>query len=618
MTFDPGKPSFTGKLQLQTTNATGQKFYMSYTAKAGLTLPTLSSIRVADRDTIWTTYDAGSGSVFLVSNAGLYFSVQSGNNVAILVPDAGAASPVRLIPGIVAGQVQITWVDPALAKTLTGYYQLGTGLPATLTFLESGGSDVLAALGQTVTTPGLAAMQSSKSAAGYDLTGVNLTGANLAGIDCTGAHFDQAILDGTIVSGATLTRASFTGVNLTGVVWGNDVSAANADFSNTIGVGMVVPSTGTSGHRATFDSATFTGADWAGCDLTNASLHGAFVTGANFCGATLTSAYLYALQAGKSNDGTVPGADFSYAYMPDVNLQASNLNGANLSHAQVYFLNVGASLLNANMTEADCSAADFSGASFGGLATSIAGTNFENAVLFDANFNGVTLGLSASGTPVSMVGAWLENATFTNVLFSGVRMSGARVAVSAGPAGSGVPLFAISSDLAGYVAALDLSQLPSAFAGPSGLFASAGCALSSTATVSVVSAGQCWTLTQPPTRTTPGVEDVVFSLVLAAGVLDVYTSGISLTEQGDGGITYAAPYTVAATALPPASLGADTRCPNHATKGTNDALWLSWREMMTAPRLSLVVLDAGTLASGPAANPAPSRRCRRGGPFYES
>lgn len=611
MTFDPGKPVFTGKVRLQTTNATGQKYYLSYTARAGQTLPTLSATSTADLTTIWTTYDAGAGAIVLVSNAGLYLSVQAGNDVAVLLPDASAAAPVTLAAGGTAGQVQFTWVDPSSSQTLTGYYQLGTGLPTTLTFLASGGIGVLAALTETVTTPGLATIQSSKSAVGYDLTGVNLTGVSLAGVNCSQAHLDHAVLARTSLSGATLTGATFTNVDLTSVIWGNDISAASADFSNTIGIGMVVPSSGNSGKRATFDSATFTGADWSGCNLTNASLHNAFVTGANFCGATLTSAYLYALQAGTSNNGLMPGADFSYAYMPDANLQASNLNGANLSHAQLYFLNLGASLLNANLTETDFSRADLTGANFGGLATSIAGTIFDGAILFDATFNGVTLGPSAEGMPVTMVGAWLENATFTNTQFSGVRMSGARVAVAAGAAGAGVPLFAITSSVAAYTATLNTSKTPSAFTGSSGLFASAGYTLSSTATVSVVTAGQCWTLTQSPAQTALGIEDVVFSIVLAGGALEVYTTGISLVEQGDGGITYATSYTVAATALPPASLSADTRCPNHAMTSTNDARGLSWQQMMTAPRLALAALDllAGPKPSVRAAGP--TRRAAR-------
>ena len=587
MTFDPKKPMFTGKLRLQTTNPTGQRFYLSYTARAdGDTVPTLSSMHTDDPTTLWTTYDAGSGTTVLASDTGLYLAVQEGIDLAILVPEASSASPLAIVPGPTEGQGHITWVDSS-HQVLTAFYELFTGAPATLTFYSSGD---LAWLAITTTTPGLGTIEPPRSAVGYDLSGVNLTGVDLSRVDCTSARFDKATLAGTNLSGAVLTGASFTGVDLTGTLWGNNISAANADFSGTRGTGMVVPSTGgTGGPCATFDDAKFVGADWSGCDLTNASLKSAVVTGANFSGATLTNANLYNLQAGKSGSLDVPmhGADFSYAYMPDANLQASNLNGANLSYAQIYLKYNGATLTDADLTETNLSGADLTGASFGGLKSTIAGTRFDGAVLFQATFDGVALEPSGTLVPVSMAGAWLENATFTNVTFSEVCMSGARVAVSAGPAGAGVPLFSIVSDVAPYAATLDAKQLPGAFTSPSGVFARAGYDLSSNATVSVVSAGQCWTITQASVRTTPGVEDVVFSIVLASGVLEVYSSGISLVEQGENATTYAVTYTVEATTLPPSCLSAGTRCPNRATKGTNDARTLSWRQMMTASRPSL-------------------------------
>src|SRR4051794_11171601 len=177
MTFDPEKPVFAGKLRLQTTNRTGVTFFLSYTTVDDQTAPTLSSAHSTDPTTLWTSYDAGSGSVVLVSDAGLYVSVHPDINLALLVRDATAASPVTLVPGAVAGQVTIAWSDPASGKTLTAYYQLSGIVPATLVFAEPGGSGGLTALARTITTPGLAAIQSSKSATGYDLTGVNLAGA---------------------------------------------------------------------------------------------------------------------------------------------------------------------------------------------------------------------------------------------------------------------------------------------------------------------------------------------------------------------------------------------------------------------------------------------------------
>jgi uncharacterized protein YjbI with pentapeptide repeats len=518
-----------------------------------------------------------------------------------LVPDASAAAPVTLAPDTGTGHTRI------LSGPLVACYQLDTGLSAMLTFFDSPGPGALATFAQATITPSLAVIRSSNSALGCDLTAVNLTGAVLSGVDWTQARFDRAILAGVNLSGATLTGASFTWLDLTVVTWGKDVSAAGADFSHTIGTGLALPSTVTGGKRTTFNHAAFTGADWSGCYLTNASLSNAFVTGANFTGAnfsgaTLTNACLAGLQGGKSNDATMPCADLCYACMPDAILQSAVLNGANLSRAQIYIVNTGASLLNADLTETDFFGADLTGAEFGGLGTTIAGTRFDGAILFQATFNGGTLGLSAAGMPVSMVGTWLENATFSEVRFSGVRMSGARVAVTAG---AGVPLFTITSGVAGCVATLGQSQLPAAFTGAGGLFASAGCALSSTATVSVVTAGQCWTLTQSPALVPPGVEDVVYSVVLPGGALEVYASGISLVEQGDGS-SNATSYTIAATTLPAASLSADTRCPGYTTKGASDSRGLSWPQMMTAPRPSLAALGQVTRPPRPGRETMPA------------
>ena len=83
-----------------------------------------------------------------------------------------------------------------------------------------------------------------------------------------------------------------------------------------------------------------------------------------------------------------------------------------------------------------------------------------------------------------------------------------------------------------------------------------------------MTAGQVWTLTQPPARTTPGIEDVIYSVVLANGTLEVYASGVSLVEQDDNGGSYAVIYTITATALPAASFSAGTRYPNRVTKAS--------------------------------------------------
>ena len=226
-------------------------------------MPTLSAT-IADGTTLWTSYDAGGGAFVLVAESGMYLSVLEANKLAVLVDDASMASAITLVPARSANQVQWSWIDPSTSATLYAYYQFGTGR-GTLSFKKASyqpSDSAFSTLTQTIVTPGLATIRASKSAVGLDLSGVNLTHSSLAGVDCTQAHFDQAILSGTNFSGATLTGAYFTSADLTGIVWGQDISAASADFSNTIGIGMTVPSTGTAGKCATFDGATFSGADW--------------------------------------------------------------------------------------------------------------------------------------------------------------------------------------------------------------------------------------------------------------------------------------------------------------------------------------------------------------------
>lgn len=585
---------FAGKFRWQSTNAAGARYFLAYTTAGDETAPTMSAARSTDPGTVWTAYDTGrpDGTVFVVSDAGLYLHVQDGIDTAILVPAAAAASALTLVADPASGLARVMFGE------LEACYQLGTGTPAVLVFqdvAESGDTFT-----QTDVTPSLATIQSTRKATGADLTNVNLTGADLTGVDATGADFDGATLTGAKLPGATLTGASFVGVDLTGASWGDNLNAAGAHFDGTTATGLAFPSAG--GKRTMLDHATFGGADWSGCALTGASLRYATLTGANFSGATLENASLASLQGGRSNDGTVPGVDLSYAYLPDANLQSANLVGATLARAQMYVISTGVSLLEADLTEADLSGADLSGAQFGGRGAAIAGTRFDGAVLFQATFTGTTLQASTGGLPVSMVGARLENATFSQVPFAGVQLSGAHVAVAVPGAGqdeAGVPLFVITSGVADAVATLQGGHLPtgpSGFVGPTGSFAAAGCVLSSDARVAVVEAGTCWTLSQDATLAWPGVEDVAYTVALVGGVLEVSASGISLVEQGDDASS-AVPYTVGATGLTQAALSPDTRCPNRATVAANVSRGLTWAQMMTAPRPSLAQLNSAAAST---------------------
>jgi uncharacterized protein YjbI with pentapeptide repeats len=593
-------PAFAGKFRWQSTNGTGPRYYLTYTTVGGETALEMSATRSTAVGTLWTAYDAGGGAVVLVADNGLYLQVQPEDNLAILVPDAAAATAVTLANDPASGHSRM------VVGALEACYQLDSADPPTLVFLPAPGTGALATFAQTDVTPSLAAIQSSHSAAGADLKHVNLTGAVLTGVDATGAHFDGATLTGVNLSGATLTGASFVGIDLTGVVWGGSINAQGAHFDGTIAAGVALPASGSA--RTTLGYATFVGADWSGCDLTGADLDNAVLTGADFSGATLENATLTGLQGGRSNDATVPGVDLSYAYLPDANLQQANLVGATLVHAQMYLNVTGVSLLDADLTETDLSGADLTGAQFGGRATAIKGTRFDDAILFQATFTGATLELSGGGFPVSMIGARLENATFSQTTLTGVQLSGAHVAVAvptAGPGGAGVPLFVITSGVGDAVAALQRGSLPAAFVG---VFAKAGHVLSGAATVTTVTPGTCWTLAQAATSARLGVEDVGYTVAVAGGTLAVAASGISLVEQADGGASFETPFSVTQTGLTQVALDPGTHCPNRATVAVNVARGRTWTEMMTAPRPALAALGAG------ATPPRPRHERGRAGP----
>ena len=597
----PPAPQFAGKFRWQSTNAGGAQFYLAYTTAGGETAPTMSAARASDPGTVWTAYTTGraDGTVVVVSDAGLYLQVEDGVDTAVLVPDAAAASALTLVADPASGLARIMWGE------LQASYQLGTGTPAVLVFQDVPGSgDTFA---QTVVTPSLATIQATKEATGADLTNVDLTGADLTGVDATGAAFDGATLTGTKFPGTTLTGASFIGVDLTGASWGGRLNAVGAHFDGSTATGLAFASAG--GKPSVLDHATFGGADWSGCDLTGASMHNATLTGANFSGVALTGASLRSLQAGRSHDGTVLGADLSYALLPDADLQSANLVGATLARAQMYVISTGVSLLQADLTEADLSGADLSGAQLGGEGAKLDGTRFDGAVLFQATVTGVTLRASAGGLPVSMIGARLENVTFAGVSFAGVALSGAHVAVTipgGGEGGAGVPLFVGTSGVTDAVAALQAGRVPAGFLGPDGSFAAAGCVLSSGADVATVTPGKCWTLSQDASLATPGVEDVAYTVALVGGALQVYASGISVVEQGDDGC-FAVTYSVGATGLTQAALSPDTRCPNRVTVAANVARGLIWTEMLTVPRPALASPPDGT---SPSDNGVPHHRAR--------
>jgi uncharacterized protein YjbI with pentapeptide repeats len=574
--------AFLGKFAFQSVNTTGPTFYLGLIDSPGQDpLAGLSSATLVP----WVAYDSASAdgrqmAVFATPNPGpVYLYVDDALGWVMANASSANAVPIFLAD---AGGGSVSWQRSYQGDWQTASYQVGaefTGLvfplagrvPAAATFTT---------LAQTQITPGLAAIQAAKSAAGYDLRGVDLTGASLAGVNCTGANFTNAVLAGVDFTGATLTDAVFTATDLTGVTFGVNLQAAGAIFDDCIGRDVVFPTDATQpGTQANFTGASFVGADFSGADLTGANLSGALMYDANFSAARLGGASLAGVLAGQSQTGANLGVDLSRAYMPDVNLREAHLEGADLSHAQIYFVAEGA-LDSAFLVDTNLAGADLTGMSF--KETTIVGTNFDDAILIGCTFDGVAFGPSDHNNPVSMIGAHLEGAQFVGTTgFTQAHLSDAWVAVAAG-----VPLLSTPM-LPAYTTAFDTLTVP---AGLAAIFASAGYVLAATATVAKgTSAGQ-WVLSQNATVQTVGAEIIGYTLTSDGTTLSVYVSMLSVTEQGDG-FTYNFPVTVTPTALTAAMLDAATRCPNHAMAATNAALGLTWEQALTARRPPLASLS---------------------------
>ncbi|HMF79725.1 MAG TPA: pentapeptide repeat-containing protein [Bryobacteraceae bacterium] len=306
--------------------------------------------------TLWTAYDAGSGSIYLAAENGMFVSVDNSDGAVLLASNASAAQILQFssLPANVSTSV-IATCSRSTPSQEEMFYTVG-GLSPYLLFPLSGHSPpagVLTSLKVSLITPALSAIQSSLNAVSYDLRAVDLTGANLAGVNCTGAQFQGATLQNTNFAGANLASAHFAATDIRGVIWGDNIQAAGADFTGSIGCGMVVISTGTppGGPQATFDNAIFTNADF------DADFNGAHLEGVAFAG------------------------------------------------AQMYYVAQG-NLNNAFLIETDLSGADLTGTPFN--KSIVQGANFDEAILIGCIVTSVNFVPSSEGEPVSMVGAHLE------------------------------------------------------------------------------------------------------------------------------------------------------------------------------------------------------------------
>ena len=402
-------PVFMGKYVLQSTNTSGNQYYVTALQVSGFWVVAADGSVISDA-TLWTAYDAGSGSIYLAAENGMFVSVDNSDGAVLLASNASAAQILQFssLPTNVSTSV-IATCSRSTPSQEEMFYTVG-GLSPYLLFPLSGHSPpagVLTSLKVSLITPALSVIQSSLNAVSYDLRAVDLTGANLAGVNCTGAQFQGATLQNTNFAGANLASAHFAATDIRGVIWGDNIQAAGADFTGSIGCGMVVISTGTppGGPQATFDNAIFTNADFARASLSNASFVSAIFYNANFSGAVLAGANLSGISAGISSSGSLQPADFSGALLADADFNGAHLEGVAFAGAQMYYVAQG-NLNNAFLIGTDLSGADLTGTPFN--KSIVQGANFDEAILIGCIVTSVNFVPSSEGEPVSMVGAHLE------------------------------------------------------------------------------------------------------------------------------------------------------------------------------------------------------------------
>jgi len=585
-------PVFMGKYVLQSTNASGGQYFVTALQMSGFWVLAANATATSDA-TLWTAYDAGSGSVYLAAENGMFVSVDNSDGAVVLTANASTAQVLQFssLPASVSAPVAATCIRTTPIQGEM-FYTVG-GLSPYLLFPLKGQpppSGVLTSFEIAMVTPSLPAIQSSLTAASYDLRGVDLTGANLSGVNCTGTQFQGAVLQNTDFSGANLGNAHLAGTDVRGAIWGNDIQAAGADFTGATGCGIVVASTGIppNGPQATFDSAVFTNADFSGADLSNASFVAAFFYNANFSGAILAGANLSGISAGLSSGGSFQPADFSRAMLADADFNGAHLEGVSFADAQMYYVAQG-NLNNAYLVQTDLSGADLTGTPLN--KTIVQGANFDRAILIACVVTSVSFVPSADGQPVSMAGAHLEGAQFAGTTsFAGARLSGACIAGA-----NGVPLFTASIQ-PDWVSSLDALTVPADLVAA---FAASGYALSSSASVTVQSKSAQWLLQQNPVNQSVGVVELVgFSLIVSGSNLAVYGSLVSVNEVQTGGYTLNLVLPVEPTSLVPVQFDPATRCPNQMTVAVNVYDGLTWDEMLTVPQPPLAQVGTRTRKAG--------------------
>ncbi|MEM7052791.1 MAG: pentapeptide repeat-containing protein [Acidobacteriota bacterium] len=445
---------FAGKVTLRSTNATGDKRYLTPGQRNGLVFPWMEATQATDRERV-ILYLAPDGNLRIEMDDQSYLTLIPSLGFVSGTREQSEAQPMRWAAagsggeGILKGESGLEIWDPDAAKFKAIRYSVNVLLPYLVVSLDAQDIDAptLTTFARTEVTPGLEAIQKSKSAPGADLRKVDLTGADLSGVDLTAADFRGAILNGTDLRGATLAQANFEGASFLGTKFqgatldgarfnGGDLSKAffddkvkarETDFSDCVmvGVSMAAPA-GTTG--ADLRGAIFTGAELAFTDLSGAVLRSAQLLRANLTGAILAGVDFTGAQLGGLDQSLA--ASLPFTYLANAVFSQANLFGVSFAYASLFGASV--SINDTSTLEQ----ADFSNAYLAGIDLSgavLSGSRFDGACLVNTNFVGADLTATLKGSiRTSLANAVLYGAKFQGAKLDGANLSGAAVAFDRG------------------------------------------------------------------------------------------------------------------------------------------------------------------------------------------
>jgi uncharacterized protein YjbI with pentapeptide repeats len=445
--------TFAGKFAFQSTNASGNPWYLTSSVQGSETYPAVLAPALTATEKV-IVYAQGDGSFLLalavpapVTHAIRlgWFTGQSDLGFVTTAVAVSDARPFRITPFsevAVAG----SWSILDAANNWTPLcYTPNQGMSLLIYDPSDPSAGALQTLLGLCTTPGHNTLAGTKQGqkvdltytdlSGLDFTEVDFTGADFTGANLSGTIFHRATLDGAIFTGATMTKTDITGATLDGaimsgldlssVVWGTGISARGTHFEGSLLVGARI---GSPSVPANLTNAFFNDADLSRADLTGAQLGSATFYGANLTGITLDWANLtQALFGGSPNDRPTT---LAYAQMSNVILTGANLFGGDFTAATLFGAET--QINNAaTIEQADFSNAYLEGISFAG--SNLQGARFDGACLVGADFTGAKLGASAGNTmPASFVGASLPGAIFTRTQLDGVNLANAAISFAAG------------------------------------------------------------------------------------------------------------------------------------------------------------------------------------------